>query len=110
MAPKLVNMKSDPPDAKAEKAMMLGGEAPMYPYGLSLSLDDEALEKLGVTTLPDVGATMMIIAKVDITDVSSMESRESDGPIRSVRLQITDLCLEKENSKAASAVLYDKKD
>jgi len=81
-------------------------DAPIYPWGLSLNLDEEALEKLGIDTLPEVGKPLLLMARVDVTSVSENkhtseggESRES----RSVGLQITDLCLEPEPDKGSVA-------
>lgn len=47
-------------------------EGPRYPYGLTLSLDNDTLEKLGMK-LPDVGDTLMIVASAKVTSVSENE-------------------------------------
>lgn len=107
MAAKLVSMKLD----KAEQKKMMEpslaeGDRPLYPWGLSISLDSDALDKLGLAQLPDVGESYMLVAMVDVTNVSSNESE--GGKSRSVGLQITDLCLEDEakNVKSVSDALY----
>lgn len=81
----------------------LATERPAYPWGLGLMLSNEALAKLGVT-MEDftVGATMTLIAKVDVTAVSKNES-EGQAPMENVSLQITAMCLEDGASKAATA-------
>jgi hypothetical protein len=78
-------------------------EGPMYPYGLSIQLDDESLEKLGIDVKDlAVGSTMVLVAKVEISSVSSNES--TGGPARqSASLQITEMCLEGEGAKASDA-------
>jgi len=84
-------------------------DAPMYPYGLQLRLDEEALDKLGEDQLPDVGGTILVIAKARVTSVSSNES--DSGKRRNVELQITDLCLEAadgEQPTKVAAALYGK--
>jgi len=82
-------------------------DAPVYPYGLRVNLDDDVMEKLKLKTLPEVGSSIMLIARVDVISVSSNESSEG-GKRESVDLQITDLCLETDGDggKAADR-LYD---
>ena len=46
----LVNMKMSAEETKEYSGVEM--EAPQYPYGLSIDLDDGALEKLGITALP----------------------------------------------------------
>lgn len=61
---------------------------PKYPWGLSLSLDNDILAKLGITQLPNVGATMMLVASAKITGVSSREV-EGAEPRTCLDIQIT---------------------
>lgn len=65
-------------------------DAPRYPYGLCLCLNDEALVKLGIKELPKVGGTMLIQAQVTVTRVSSNQT-QGDEAESSVDLQITDM-------------------
>lgn len=85
----LVSMKMSPEEAKEYGAIDMG-EAPQYPYGLSIDLDDDALEKLGITALPKVGSEMMITAKCVVKSVSSNQMQGGDAESR-VCLQITDM-------------------
>lgn len=108
MADKLVSVKI----SKAEREKWAKGpssiatDAPLYPWGLSVTLDEDTLKKLGLKkALPEVGATLMIVAKVEVTSSSINET--TDGVNRSLGLQITDLCLEDEDGDAAGA-LYGK--
>jgi hypothetical protein len=58
-------------------------------------LDDDALDKLGISDLPKVGAELMLSAKVTVTSVSSNE-HQTEGTKhkhRNVELQITDMGL-----------------
>lgn len=84
-------------------------EPPAYPYGLQLSLDQDILEKLEVDSLPKVGTTLILIAKVDVSSVSEHESQGDKKPRRSLSLQITDACLEPNTAdgKKAVAALYE---
>lgn len=109
---KLVSMKIDKKAREERYAeTAVASEGPAYPWGLQLNLDNEALEKLGID-LPEVGKTMMIIARVDITAASSSESIEGGKTRqnRSASLQITDLCLEADAGEGGSAAetLYGK--
>lgn len=79
--------------ADEAKETMLGyavsdpGEAPKYPYGLALDLNDEVMKKLGMTSLPTVGSSMLLSAEVKVTRVSAYE--EQDGAEQCFGLQIT---------------------
>jgi hypothetical protein len=65
--------------------------APRYPWGLCIQLDNDSLEKLGLD-LPEVGEEMTLTATVKVTSVSSNET-EGSNPSKSVSLQITDMAL-----------------
>lgn len=107
MATKLVSVKISKAERKkmSEPSSLAEGDQPLYPWGLSISLDTETLTKMGIDTLPDVGESYMLIAKVDVTNVSSNESE--GGKSRSVGLQITDLCLEDADSIAGKKNVID---
>lgn len=112
MAEKLVSMKIDPEAREARYKELatapMGGE--VYPYGLQLNLDEEALDKLEIDKLPKVESTIRIEARATVTSVSSNDSTHS-GKRRSVSLQITHLCLEDGKAKKAAAdVLYPDKE
>lgn len=89
MATNLVNMQQD-----AEEARELGApeadDAPRYPYGLELTLDDKSLAKLGLTTPPAVGTQLTITALVTVTSASSYQTQGNEAESSS-RWQITDL-------------------
>lgn len=70
-------------------------KGPDYPYGLCLRLDNATLEKLGIDSLPKVGATMQIMAMGVVTSVSSHESENQDS--RNVEIQIHELGVEDED-------------
>lgn len=95
----MLNMQLTKTEAKEES----GNEPylPKYPYGLCLYLDDETLEKLGITELPKVGTVMTLTAQVKVTSVRSSETQtekskgETDENTNSsVDLQITDMELQ----------------
>lgn len=87
---------------------------PKYPYGLCIYLDDETLEKLGLTQLPRVGSTMTLTAQVRVTGTRSNETQtekesgeHDENTSSSVDLQIT--AMELSGAKAtqsAASMLY----
>jgi hypothetical protein len=85
--------------SKAEAKSMLGdccapseADAPKYPYGLSISLNDETLKKLGIAEVPAVGAKMKLIAEVEV--VSTSQYARQEGTDKDVSLQITSMELD----------------
>lgn len=82
------------------------GEAPKFPYGLSLDLNNDVLTKLGITTLPAVGASMLLSAEVKVTRISAYE--EQDGAEQCLGLQIVamDLSAPAEEQPSAASRLY----
>lgn len=80
------------------------GDAPKYPYGLCLYLNDETLKKLGIEGLPVVGSTMTLEAKVIVVSIGMSQQQDGDKEQRA-ELQITDMDLHGE-TKSAASVLY----
>lgn len=87
------DMKMSPSETlDAGPTVMSGSD---YPYGLRITLDEQALKKIEFNPLPAVGQTMILQARVRVTDVSAHEGE--DGTNRSVSFQITDLEFETDN-------------
>lgn len=86
----LVNMKMSREEAKEYNTIDSPDNAPQYPYGLCLDLNDDSLEKLGITALPKVGTEMTITAKVVVKSVSAYDRMGGDAE-QSVSMQITDM-------------------
>jgi len=104
--PKLVSMKMSKADReKTSEPSSVSTDRPVYPWGLALTLDNEALEKLGMPTC-EVGDELMLMAKVKVTNMSANESE--NGKNRSLGLQITDMALEAGSESEASGALYGK--
>ena len=106
---KLVSMKMTKADREKRKETCISEspDMPVYPWGLSITLDEEALAKLGIKELPKTETPLVLVANVDVTAVSSNDTI-GGGERRSVSLQITDLALEPVASPEASKKLYDK--
>jgi hypothetical protein len=95
---------------EAKRETTLGEEAeeggPKYPWGLSISLDDETLAKLGITQMPDIGTAMTLTARVEVCSTSQYANQKSTD--KSVSLQITAMELSgaAESSPSTASLLY----
>lgn len=88
------NMKMSSKETKKMMEPSIAENNPRYPFGLKLNLDNEILEKLGMKTMPELGKTMMLMAKVAVTDMN--ENKSEGSSYRSLGLQITDMSIEDE--------------
>ncbi len=75
----------------------IASDRPDYPYGLSLNLNTESLEKLGID-LPDMGDTFFIVAIATVRSVS--EHQSDDHTSQDVSLQIEQLSLDGDIAKS----------
>jgi hypothetical protein len=90
---KLRDMKLSKAQKKETMPMAVSADGgPDYPYGLRITLDSAALDKLGISKLPKVGAKMSLQAVGVITSVSQHESKDHDS--RSVEIQLQELGVE----------------
>lgn len=99
----MINMKQ----SRKEATMLsecCADDAPEYPYGLRLQLDEGSLAKLSINDLPEVGATMHLTARVEVVSVSQYE--HVDGRNKDVGLQITDMDLRQESKTTGAQSLY----
>jgi hypothetical protein len=105
---KLVSMKIDPAQQREKYAESVAPEAPRYPYGLCLRLEDDDVEKLGLDKLPAVGKTVTVQAKAMVESVSENQYTEGGEARtrRSVSLQITDLAISGGGNGDAGDKLY----
>jgi len=80
-----------------------------YPYGLRLNLDNDSLKKLGITTLPEVGSYMILMAKIEVLSISENQHEGDEELRRDISIQITDMELAPEKPKPSmSETLYGK--
>lgn len=106
----LVSMKQDPKEAAEDygSCAPVPGEMPLYPYGLSICLNDESLKKLGMS-LPAVGSKFMLTAMVEVSSARADKVQDGDAEI-GADFQITDMQLTPEGGKDAASVLWPDKD
>lgn len=97
------NMKVDNPASDQAQPTMMSDPSD-YPYGLCLRVDEDSIDTLGLTDLPEVGTEIMIQAKA-VVRATAISDQEGDQN-RSMELQITDLGLEIGKKKDIQEVLY----
>lgn len=95
---KLHSMKMSKKEKKDNMPKAVGSsDGPNYPYGLRLSLNDDSLKKLGIKSLPKVGAKMTVHAVGEVCAVSQHESENHED--RHVEIQIHDLGVDGDGPK-----------
>lgn len=98
---KMISLARTPEEIKKDSPMSIGEaspkyEGPKYPWGTSLRLEKETLDKLGMKDLPIVGDSFEICVKVRVTNVSMSENETGEGKVNEsqcVELQVTDMGL-----------------
>ena len=80
----LTNMKLSKKEAKNE--FEVAPSRPRFPHGLSISLDDDSLKKLGFDNLPDVGEEFIVVGIGPVENAS--EHKRQNGVDRSVTIQL----------------------
>ena len=84
----LIDMKRDKADETSEMAAMPADNEGQYPYGLCISLDKDELDKLGITSLPPIGAEFHLVAVGQVTRINQSADKNMDEE-RSMSIQIT---------------------
>lgn len=82
----------------------IGGD--VYPYGLQIRLEDTALEKLGITSLPKTGRKVRVTCECTISSTREAASTHGgrDKKDRSMELQIEKIALDLEPTSAKEAI------
>lgn len=83
------DMKLTKKEKKESGDVCCGSSAQEYPWGLSITLEEAALKKLGIENLPEAGEQCRIKAVGKVTNVSS--STHDKDKRRSISVQITEL-------------------
>jgi hypothetical protein len=103
----MINMAHSEEDKIKAEGKSIISDSPLYPYGLSINLGPEEVEKLGLG-IPGVGDKLMMIAKVEVSSVSNERTWGEKGKAR-ITLQITDMDVQKPKAeKSAEQVIYGK--
>lgn len=106
---KLTDMKITKKERKerADRYKIAGPmDGDVYPYGLQIRLDDAALDKLGIDTLPKTGKKVRVTAVCNVSSTSDRASTTGgkDQRDRSVELQIEQLRVNLEPASAEEAM------
>ena len=99
MAKKLVSMKRTAEDKRKDMGQPCPVDCivPDYPWGLTLNLETDELQKLGMAMLPEVGTEYTMTATVKVTrkeESATTTERGAKSERRCIALQVTDLALE----------------
>lgn len=102
--PEMVNMAYTPKEIKEQNQPCVAGVAsgPSYPWGLSISLGTEQLQKLDLPSTAQVGDTIHLFCFAKITSISQRETENENGDASAdnrVELQITDVAVEDEDEE-----------
>lgn len=98
---KVISLQLSPAEAKKDAGLPLEASEnlPKYPYGTSLSLDDDELKKLGITGEQKAGTKFIIAGMVEVVGYSKDVTQA--GERECLRLQITELGLAKKGKTVA---------
>lgn len=96
---KPVHMKMEPRDPEKDSTLEKAAQGPRYPYGLTIHVDQDELEKLGLDTLPAVGTVCELEGKGKVTNISA--SADDSGKRKSLTIQITHLAIDPGEAPAA---------
>jgi len=86
------------------KATMIA-EPSEYPHNLKIYLEDAQLKAMGIKELPEVGAEMLMHAKVYVC--SKTEHEGEAGENYCMTIQITEMVLDAPKKSASSAIYGD---
>lgn len=87
--PKLIDMAYSKAELKKQRSCSpSAADQDPYPWGLCLHLEKEQLDKLGITTLPEVGAEVHMLCVAKVTSVNH-SARQGQDENSSAGLQIT---------------------
>ena len=87
MSKHLIDMKLSRKEAEDDLGIGVSeSKGPRYPYGLSISLDDDSMKKLGFEDLIAVGTKMIVVGVGKVTNAS--ENRRQNGVDRHMTIQL----------------------
>lgn len=100
---KLISMKRTKAEQKESTEAGPAMDMPAYPWGLTVRLDNDSLEKLEEDAGDyKAGDELLLVARVTVAETSTRQTLVG-GKSQSLELQITELCLEDPPAKGSSA-------
>lgn len=107
----LQDMSMTPAEAKEYNSPTAdAADAPKYPYGLCIDLNDDTLKKLGITSLPDVGTEGGMTAVVKVTRVSAYDDQNGNEQCMGLQITLMELDLPGRQEASPADRLYAKND
>ena len=82
----LTDMKMSKKQVKGEFEVSPAENGPRFPHGLSISLNNDSLKKLGFDSVPDVGEEFIVVGVGPVTHAS--EHKRQNGTDRDVTIQL----------------------
>lgn len=82
---------------KEERGTAIASAAPEFPYGLTITLGEDEISKLGMDKLPSPGTSGIMMAKVIFESASIRKDKESQN--RSLTMQITKMGVSTDTSE-----------
>ena len=101
---KLTDMKLPKAKRGGDTAATPVAQEREYPWGLTLNLESEALDKLGMDELPEIGAEVKLHAVGRVTRIG--EAASEGNETRSVEIQIIRLALDVDDDEREFAKGY----
>ncbi|MCB7130173.1 MAG: hypothetical protein J3T61_11615 [Candidatus Brocadiales bacterium] len=103
----LVSMKRTKKDKRDDRAESV--DENNFPYGLTISLDDESLTKLGIKELPPVGEAKIIVAVGRVSSVSENSNERRTHRNMSIQIEKIEIAPLKKGTAtdAVSAAIKD---
>lgn len=95
--------KAELKERNSPKACSIEYGGNKYPYGLCINLESQALDKLGIDTLPKPGTKMQLTATVVVTS-ASLNQRQDGEDSKRLELQIEKMSLGGAKDGAVSAL------
>ena len=100
----LTNMARSKKDRKSNEAICSPDDS-KFPYGLSIDLNEESLEKLDLDDMPDIGTKLIVAAVGEVTSVNQHKSKSDTTQNLTIQLQRLEVGpLNKKEKSAESAV------
>lgn len=104
MAMKDLKISKKEAKEKSEAMQVIGSsDQERYPYGLRLDLNNDTLDKLGMTKLPSVGTVLTFEVKSKV--IGSRQSATEGSENRSIELQITHIDMDTAKEEKAEGEL-----
>jgi len=90
--------KKEKKEAEGSEPVATGGDIDPYPYGLSINLEKESMDKLGLDINDfQIGGRVELSCMAEVTSLNQSVSKNNDRS--SISLQITDIGMGKCQSK-----------